>query len=88
MDSRKLRIPDHVVSREVGEETVVLNMESGTYFGLNAVGAKIWKGLEAGASLADIRQGIIEAFAAPSDVIERDMEELIRRLLEKGLLEE
>jgi len=36
-------IPEGVVSREIEGETVLLNLESGRYFGLNAVGTRVWQ---------------------------------------------
>jgi hypothetical protein len=35
-----LRIPDGVATRQLGGETVLLNLETGTYFGLDAVGSR------------------------------------------------
>jgi len=35
-----------VVAREVGGETVLLDLASGTYFGLDPVGARIWRAIE------------------------------------------
>ena len=35
-----LRIPDQVATRQLGGETVLLNLETGTYFGLDAVGSR------------------------------------------------
>ena len=87
MENVLLHIPDHVVSREVGDETVVLNLESGNYFGLNEVGARIWSGLAAGVTPAEIRASIVTEFAVDQDVIAKDMEELVGKLLTSGLLE-
>ena len=42
MDSEtKLVIPAQVMSRQVGDETVILDLGSGMYFGLDPVGARI-----------------------------------------------
>ena len=38
----RYRIPEDVVSREVGGEAVLLNLATGTYFGLDGVGTEIW----------------------------------------------
>lgn len=87
MDNERWRIPDHVVSREVEEETVLLNLESGIYFGLNRVGTRIWNGLVSGAAPAEIRSSITSAFAIDEATVARDMEGLIKQLVSKGLLE-
>jgi len=81
------RIPDHVVSREVGEETVILSLESGNYFGLNAVGGVIWKGLAAGQPREEILAAVMAEFDAPAEVVTADFDGLVRDLTERGLLE-
>lgn len=80
-------IPDHVVSREVGAETVILSLESGNYFGLNAVGGVIWKGLAAGQSRDEIVAAVTDAFDAPAETVAEDYESLVRELTARGLLE-
>lgn len=81
------KIPDHVVSREVGEETVILSLESGNYFGLNAVGGVIWKGLAGAQSRAEIVEAVVARFDAPAETVEADLDALIGQLTERGLLE-
>ena len=72
--------PD-VVSREVAGEAVLLNLESGLYFGLNEVGSAIWQALDEGShtlnSLCDL---VEDRFDAPRSVIEGDVETLLRAL--------
>ena len=87
MELGPLRIPDYVVSREVGEETVLLNLESGNYFGLNAMGARMWKGLTEGRTEAEIEASILGEFDVTADVVARDYAELTASLLAAGLLE-
>lgn len=77
-----------VVAREVAGEMVLLHLGSGAYFGLNAVGGRIWQLLEEGnrsvASLCDV---ISDEFEAPRDDIEQDLLALAASLLEHGLVE-
>ena len=51
LDTR-LSVPPQVMSRLVGDETVLLDLESGMYFGLDGVGQRIWKAIGEGLSLA------------------------------------
>lgn len=82
----RLRIADDVVFRDLAGESVLLNLTTGTYFGLDAVGTRLWHLLK--------EQGSAEAAIATLqreyDVDERrlrqDVESLISRLLAKGLL--
>ncbi len=40
------RIPDEVIFRELDGEAVILNLDTGIYFGLDAVGTRIWRLIE------------------------------------------
>ena len=49
----RYRIPEDVVSREVGGEAILLNLATGMYFGLDGIGTEIWTMLA--------REGTVEA---------------------------
>jgi hypothetical protein len=86
MNIEKFRASDDVVAREVGGEMVLLDLVSGTYFGLGAVGSRVWEQLSQGeASLAQLADLIEAEFDAPREVIERDLAELIGQLVDKQL---
>ena len=55
-------LSEDVVARVVGEETMLLDLASGTYFGLNPVGGRFWQLLEDGLSATDARDALLEAF--------------------------
>ena len=88
MNNPAIRIPEHVVSREVGGETVILNLESGTYFGLNAVGSRIWSGIMANDAPARIQAAVAKEFGVAEAQVERDMTDLIHQLLATGLAQQ
>ena len=56
-------IATQVIARTIGGETVILDLESGTYFGLDPVGARIWQLLEGGKSLAQACDVMVEGDA-------------------------
>ena len=49
--SDRVLVSSQVVAREVGNETVLLDLESGTYYGLDPIGARMWN-LDRGGSIA------------------------------------
>ena len=86
MNIEKFRASDDVVAREVGGEMVLLDLVSGTYFGLGAVGSRVWEQLSQGeASLAQLADLIEAEFDAPREVIEQDLAKLIGQLVDKQL---
>jgi len=82
----KVTIPEHVMARQVGDETVILELASGTYFGLGPVGARIWELLGEGRTLAEVCESMLAEYDVSRDEIERDLSELLDALGEKGLI--
>ena len=60
--SDAVTIPPQVMARTVGDETVILDLASGTYFGLDPVGARIWALMGDGRALADICATMLEEY--------------------------
>jgi len=79
-------IPPEVRARTVGKETVMIDLASGTYFGLDPVGARIWQLIEEGKSLRQACDALIEEFDVQREVLERDALALARDLIEKNLV--
>ena len=82
----QVQLSDDVVTREVGCETMLLDLTSGTYFGLDAVGGRFWTLLEDGKSPLEARDELLEAYEVEPVVLERDLEALLAELAEKGLV--
>lgn len=82
----QLSIPPQVMSRLVGEETVLLDLSSGIYFGLDGVGKRIWETVADGQSLAQTIAVITSEFEVEEPQAEADVVEFASNLLERGLL--
>jgi hypothetical protein len=78
--------PDVLVS-EVGGELVMLNLASEGYFGLDAVGARLWTALTTSDSIQKAHDILLEEYDVTAEQLRRDLEELIGRLVEQGLVE-
>ena len=85
LDSQ-LVIPPQVMSRQVDDETVLLDLKSGHYFGLDGVGKRIWEGVEAGQSLRDTVAGIVAEYDVGEERAAKDVLAFAGSLAEKGLL--
>jgi hypothetical protein len=82
----KVVLPTQVMARQVGEETVILDLASGTYFGLDPVGARIWKLMGEGKTLAEICETMLEEYEVEREQLETDVLRLTGELLERGLV--
>lgn len=85
--SDRVRIPSDVMARKVSDETVILDLASGTYFGLDAIGTQIWGLLEEGRSLREICDAMVASHEVTRERIEIDVLELARALGERHLIE-
>jgi hypothetical protein len=77
--------PD-VLFQEVGEETVLLDLASESYFGLNEVGARIWQLIGDGATLQSIFDALVAEFDAEPERIRADLLALVDELAKAGLI--
>ena len=84
--SDKVTIPAQVMSREVGDETVILDLANGTYYGLDPVGARIWQLMAEGQTLTQVCELMLADFEVTREVIEHDVLALVQTLLERQLV--
>jgi coenzyme PQQ synthesis protein D (PqqD) len=79
-------IPKHILARQLNDETVILDLDSGTYFGLDEVGTRVWQLLGQGLTLAEICGVLIAEFEVPRETLERDLVALTDNLLSHNLM--
>ena len=84
--SGRLRVHPSVLSRELAGETVLLNLESGVYYGLDAVGTRAWNLLTEERTFDDVCTIMLEEFDVSRDTLRGDLTALVRELCEKQLL--
>ncbi len=84
--SAKVTIPSQVMAREVGDETVILDLASGTYYGLDPVGARIWQLMAEGRPLEQVCAAMLDEFDVSRAALEQDLDRLVTELAEKGLI--
>ena len=75
------------VSCDLSGEAAILNLKTSTYFGLNTVGASIWKLIQEPRTVKEIKEAILEEFDVEPDLCEHDVLELLQELSTHGLIE-
>jgi len=83
----RIAVPAHVVYRSFPTETVVLNLETGKYHGLNPTAGRMIEAVERAGSVRAAAPQIAEEFEQPQAAVERDMHDLCQMLLERRLIE-
>jgi tetraacyldisaccharide-1-P 4'-kinase len=82
----RVRVPQEVVTREVGDETVMLHLANGTYYCVDPVGARIWQLLAEGRTLAQVCDTVMEEYEVQRAELERDVLDLVANLEKHGLI--
>ncbi len=82
----RVRLPQHVVHRSFVAETVVLNLRTGKYHGLNPTAGKMLEALEQAPTVSDAVPALADQYGLEQEQIQRDLLALTRGLLERGLV--
>ena len=77
---------DDVLVTEFGNETVLLNLQDGVYYGLEDTGALVWKLLRQPVSVTHIRDAVVAAYDVDPARCERDIRALISDLADRQLI--
>jgi hypothetical protein len=80
-------MPQHVVCRSFVAETVVLNLQTGQYHGLNPTAGKMLEALQTAPTVGAAVPALAEQYDVPREQIEHDLLALASGLLERGLIE-
>jgi hypothetical protein len=75
------------LSADLEGETVILHLESGIYFGLSEVGARIWELIQEPKSVGDVRDALLEEYDVDTAQCERDVLALLASLQTHKLIE-
>jgi hypothetical protein len=84
-DSARMAAANHA-SCELGGEAVVLNLDTGVYYGMDSVATCIWRLLHQPRSLAELRDLVTDEFDVASDRCEADLVEFVASLSSHGLV--
>jgi len=82
----RVRLPQHVVHRGFVAETVVLNLRTGKYHGLNPTAGKMLEALDAAPTVADAVPLLAAEYGIEQEQIQRDLLPLARALLGRELI--
>ena len=85
-DNSSLTVPEHVLARQASGETVLLNLQSEQYYGLDGVGTRLWELVEAGTTFGDAVRTLLEEYDVERAALVADLEALVAELHENGLV--
>ncbi len=80
-------VPPHVLVRFLEQESVLLNLETEQYFGLDITGTRMWQLVTAAPSIDAAYRELLAEFDAEPELLRSDLTELLGRLVDHGLLQ-
>ena len=77
---------EEIVFSGMDDETVMMSIEMGEYYGINPIGSRIWELLAEPLTTAGICDLLMEEYEVPAEECRRDVLEFIRQLFDKKLV--
>ena len=83
---QQVSVSDRVVFRDLGGEAILLNLDSGQYYGLDEVGSRVWDLLVRQSSLSTICDRLVDEYDVDTRTLENDILSLVGDLARHGLV--
>jgi len=80
-------VPPHVLVRFLDRESVLLNLQTEQYFGLDEIGTRMWQLLTTAPNVDAAYQDLLAEFDVEPETLRANLTELLGRLVENGLLQ-
>ena len=77
-----------VIQSKIGDEVVMLDMDSGFYFGLNSVASIIWGMLEKAISFEEVINELMKEYNVDRQTCEKDTRSFWDQLLERNIIKQ
>jgi PqqD family protein of HPr-rel-A system len=74
------------ISSDLGGETVILDIASGVYYGLNEVGATIWQLIQQPQTVQEIQNSLLQEYDVEPQVCTQDLLQILQELQAAGLV--
>jgi len=76
-----------VMASQVAQETVLLNLNTASYFGLDEIGSRMWQLATTSASLQAAYEAFLAEYDVEAETLRGDFTTLLQKLLAAGLIE-
>lgn len=83
----RVKVPDDILISTLQSESVILNLNSESYFGLDEVGTHILSVLSTSNSIQAAYDVLLDEYEVDAEVLRQDLASLIERLAEQGVVE-
>ena len=85
--SDRVRVPDDVLISNLQQESVILNLDSERYYGLDDVGTRFLSVLNTSDSIEAAYNTLVEEYDVDKEVLRKDLLTLVENLIEQGIVQ-
>jgi hypothetical protein len=82
----RVTIPTNVLIRFLDQESVLLNLNTERYFGLDSVGTRMWQLITSAPTIESAYCELIEEFDVDPETLRSNLSDLLNHLIENGLI--
>ncbi len=82
----KLLRVQHILATELDQETVLMSIDAGAYYGMAGTARGIWQKLAAPISFAALVNQLVEEYAVSPEACAADLQRFLAHLEQEGLL--
>jgi len=83
----RISVPKDVLFRELSGEAVILNLETGKYYGLDEVGTRMWTLLAQHGHVEPAYRALLDEYDVTEERLQQDLLSLVNELVSHGLLQ-
>jgi hypothetical protein len=83
---KQLICSPNVTFQRLGDELVVVNLDSDIIYTLNATVASVWELLQSGSDIEDVRIQLLADYEVEEETLDRDLSEALAKLIDFGLI--
>jgi hypothetical protein len=85
--TKRVAVPPDVLINVIDGESVLLNLKTESYFGLDAVGTRMWQILTGSESIQAACERLVSVYDIERQQLQQDVEALVQKLVEHGLVD-
>ena len=81
-----IKFSSEILTQEVGGETVILDLKTESYFGLDEIGTRIWQLLQEQKDIQTITATMLNEYDVKEEQLEKDIQNLLTKLNKAGII--
>jgi hypothetical protein len=85
-DLARVTMPSHVAVRRIADETVILNLSTGEYHGLDGTGSAFLEALQSRARVDGALEELLTRYDVSRERLDADLREFCAKLVARGLI--